>query len=340
MAVQARDPQTGTLVSAYTNVRSGGAWVSATARVKDAEAGVWIPKAPWDALNDDGTAWQPFDTSSPWRTPWLGSTVVRSDSDAIMSFVSSTATQGIYTITEDAYSTPMYWAKPDDPVYNVTCRTAATIPSEFSALRIPFGATPASGTDGQVVVFDLGQQIVCNLWRAQFDGTAGTWSVEGGSAYHFDGNGLATGVTNGDSRNGGFRGQPGSLVGIRRQEVDDGVIPHVIRGSFSLCQNTYVWPFNGTDGKSSDPTAPPQGSIMRIKQGIDIASYGLSGDALIIAIALQNYGLLVADSNGSTHVSITMEPTVAELRGPTWGISRSALSVIPWTDFEVMQPLY
>jgi hypothetical protein len=97
---------------------------------------------------------------------------------------------------------------------------------------------------------------------------------------------------------------------------------------------------DGTDGSSTSPDAPPQGSIFRIKPSVDITTRGLSPEGLIVARALQDYGLIAADSNGSTHVGIPMEPCIREGRGPMWSIGERELQAFPWSDWEVMEPAH
>jgi hypothetical protein len=85
-------------------------------------------------------------------------------------------------------------------------------------------------------------------------------------------------------------------------------------------------------------SAPPEGTIIRIKQSIDLTSLGLSGPALVIARALQTYGAVISDQSGAS-AEVKVENTVAEGRGWLWNgtLSSSSLSKLPLDDYEVVK---
>ena len=83
---------------------------------------------------------------------------------------------------------------------------------------------------------------------------------------------------------------------VRYDEVAAGEIRHTIRVTFSRTRRGYVLPATHAASSSTDPTLPPMGLRLRLKASFDVTS--LSGQARTIAVAMQRYGLIVAD-NGS-----------------------------------------
>jgi hypothetical protein len=83
---------------------------------------------------------------------------------------------------------------------------------------------------------------------------------------------------------------------VRHDEVAAGEIRHAIRVTFARTQRGYVAPATHFASSDSDPTLPPMGLRLRLRADHDIA--GLTGQARVIAVAMQRYGLIVAD-NGS-----------------------------------------
>jgi hypothetical protein len=87
-----------------------------------------------------------------------------------------------------------------------------------------------------------------------------------------------------------------------------------------------------------NPSAPAQGSQLRIKPGVDLKSLGLSPAALVIAEALQKYGAIVGDSSGGP-ASLKVENTVAEGNGFVWEglLAADSLRAIPFRVYEFVE---
>ena len=83
---------------------------------------------------------------------------------------------------------------------------------------------------------------------------------------------------------------------VRYDEVAAGLIDHAIRVTFSQTQRGFVLPATHFASSNSDPTLPAMGMRLRLSARYDIG--GLTGQARVIAAAMQRYGLIVAD-NGS-----------------------------------------
>ncbi|MDH5372599.1 MAG: S-layer homology domain-containing protein, partial [Acidimicrobiia bacterium] len=62
---------------------------------------------------------------------------------------------------------------------------------------------------------------------------------------------------------------------------------------------------------------------------------GLSGQALVIARGLQDYGMIIADSTGGAIV-LMLEDTIAEGRGDLWNLERESLCAIHGNHLEIV----
>ncbi len=83
---------------------------------------------------------------------------------------------------------------------------------------------------------------------------------------------------------------------MRYDEVAAGEIRHAIRVTFSRTRRGYVLPATHWASSRTDPTLPPMGLRLRLSSSFDVSA--LTGQARVIAVAMQRYGLIVAD-NGS-----------------------------------------
>jgi hypothetical protein len=83
---------------------------------------------------------------------------------------------------------------------------------------------------------------------------------------------------------------------VRYAAVAAGSIDPAIRITFARTQDGYILPATHAASNRSDPTLPPMGLRLRLKSSFDVDS--LTGQARVIAVAMQRYGVIVAD-NGS-----------------------------------------
>lgn len=87
----------------------------------------------------------------------------------------------------------------------------------------------------------------------------------------------------------------------RYDEAASGRIKHAIRMTSRGIANAYVPPASHFAPTSSDPSAPPMGQRFRMKASYDISR--LTGHARVIAQAMKEYGLVLADTGSSWYVT-------------------------------------
>lgn len=283
-----------------------------------------------------------FSAGSYWNTPIAPGAAVHPNSNGILDFLrADNALNGCILFSGyegNDWGMPTYVGENDDPVYNVKSRKYS-VPPEFSALRIPQGALPADTSDGEMVVYDLVSGIVAQLSKAVYDASTDTWSVNGGSVAYLGSNGLDGQLPQSDdSRNRGtFRGYPGSAAMIHWDDVAAGRIDNVVKIGVNNAHAGHVFPMVGSDGDTTNPNAPLEGTRIRIRADVDLEALGLSGQALIVARGLQDFGMIVADNTGGG-VELKLEDTRRSGRGSLWNLGRESLCGITTDHLEVLAP--
>jgi hypothetical protein len=228
---------------------------------------------------------------------------------------------------------PVYWAGPGDHRYHVTGVLGGG-PPELRSLRIPRGARPAGNSDASMSVFDVDSGYVTLLTDARYDASRDHWSASGATVTYLTSNGLdvRTGRSDNPHNRGSHRGNNGADSVLRYDEVQAGAVDHVLKvSSGPELSKRWVFPMTGSDGDrpADDPVAPPEGLRLRIKPSVDLSRFGLHSDVLVIARALQTYGMYLGDSGGST--ALKLEDTVSEGRGQLWDVTTTALCALPFS---------
>ena len=114
---------------------------------------------------------------------------------------------------------------------------------------------------------------------------------------------------------------------VRYDEVAAGLIDHAIRVTFSQTQSGFIPPASHSASNKTDPTLPAMGMRLRLSGGFDIGS--LTGQAKVIAAAMQRYGLIVADNGSNWYFQGAPDPG--------WNdTDLDQLKRIPGTAFEVV----
>ena len=169
------------------------------------------------------------------------------------------------------------------------------------------------------------QEQTCQLYElfAASPQSDGSWVA--GSGAHFD---LTTGAlrtigwTSADAA--GLPILPGL---VRYDEVAAGRIDHAIRVTFSRTQRGFILPATHFASSDPDPTLPAMGMRLRLRADFDVNS--LTGQARVIAAAMQRYGLIVADNGSNWYFQGAPDPG--------WNDNDlNQLKAVPGTDFEVV----
>lgn len=153
------------------------------------------------------------------------------------------------------------------------------------------GGAAATG-DRHVLVVRQGTCDLFELGNAVPVNGGATWQASGGARFDLTSNALRTlGWTSADAA-----GLPILAGLVRYDEVAAGEIEHAIRITFSQTRRGYILPATHFASNRTDPLLPPMGMRLRLRAGFDVSQ--LTGQARVIATAMQRYGVIVAD-NGS-----------------------------------------
>jgi hypothetical protein len=146
------------------------------------------------------------------------------------------------------------------------------------------------GSDRHILMVDRDACRLYELYAAQRRG--GGWHAGSGAVWSLRSNRLRPrGWTSADAA-----GLP-ILPGLARaDEAQRGAIRHALRFTVPRTRRAFVPPARHYASSSTDPALPPMGLRVRLKAGFDVS--GFPRQARIVLIALQRYGMILAD-NGS-----------------------------------------
>ncbi len=191
----------------------------------------------------------------------------------------------------------------------------------------PIEGCQTCGGDRHVLVEDLDTCTLYEMYHA-YPQADGSWNADQGSIFHLTSNALRPdGWTSADAA--GLPIYPGL---VRYDEVQAGAIHHAIRftADVSLVSRNWIWPARHSDGEGTGSTDVPMGSRFRLKASVDIS--GFTPQVRVILQALKDYGMVLADTDGSGG-----QIDIDGLADDRW--SNSTLHVIEQlhaSDFEVV----
>lgn len=234
-------------------------------------------------------------------------------------------------LSDEQWGSPIFWARPTDPVYRL--QSSHRLPLETTTLRIPVEARPAADNDGTMTIYDLEEGYVTTLTDAAYDPDGDTWSASAATVTYVRSNGLDRRTGRADAHNTGtHRGNNGAVMVVSWDQVASGAVRHVLKiASGPDVADRYIFPMVGSDGhyRGKDPAVPPEGIRLRLRPNLRLASLDLSPQALVIARAIQRYGVYIGDSGSRT--TLKVENTEAEGRGQLWSLDRDALCGLPFS---------
>ncbi len=220
---------------------------------------------------------------------------LRSDSAGIIATIQSIGGTRLHPDFGEnpRYGIPYVVVGPGQPEVPIEYRAYGD-ESDPGPFPVPLDAPVEGGSDADgdrhVLAIRSGTCELFELYRAFRSG--GGWRADSGARFDLSSNALRPlGWTSADAA--GLPILPGL---VRYDEVARGSIDHAIRVTFARTQNGYILPATHFASSRSDPTLPPMGLRLRLKSSFELGT--LSGQARVIAEAMQRYGLIVAD-NGS-----------------------------------------
>jgi hypothetical protein len=198
---------------------------------------------------------------------------------------------------------------PFDVVSRTTPRSRVSFEyaAESDRVRYPIprgirieGGRAASG-DRHALLLD---RDACRLYElyALNPTSGGGWRAGSGAVWNLRSNHLRpAGWTSADAA--GLPIFPGLA---RYDEVARGVIDHALRFTAPRTRRAYVYPARHFASDSTDPALPPMGLRVRLKASVDVSSF--PRQARVVLVALQRYGMILADNGAPWYVSGAPDP--------------------------------
>jgi hypothetical protein len=172
--------------------------------------------------------------------------------------------------------------------------------------------------------FAITKRVAPRFARSTLASTKAHWNADSGVIWDLRSAALRTdGFTSADAA--GLPIFPGL---VRYDEAASGHINHALRVTVDSTQDAYLHPASHCAGDTSSSSAPPMGLRLRLGAGYDIS--GITGPAHAIAVAMKQYGLIVADNGSNWYVSGTSDRRWSDE-------NLDQLKSIPGSAFQVVQ---
>ncbi len=247
-----------------------------------------------------------FSPSGPWNAPLASAAPLDPSSSALVGALGAEVAaeraghRGPW-INTTSYSVPIYTVPATQPTVAVQLDHAPepALSAAWSAVPLPGSAKPASGTDGDLVVWQPSSGRMWEFWRL-VHGSGGWSATWGGAMQHVSSN---PGVYGTEAWSGaepwwGVSASSLAIAGglITFEDLRRGRIDHALVISVpNVRAGVYAAPARRTDGASSSPLSLPEGAHLRLDPQLDLHALHLPRLTLMLAEAAQRYGIFVGD---------------------------------------------
>lgn len=269
-----------------------------------------------------------FPVDNPWNTD-ISADPVDPNSDALIAACG--ATRSLHPDFGTTYN-GVPWGIPYVVVHGDQPRVPVTFyyddESDPGPYPIPPDAPieggPAATGDRHVLVLDVDNWMLYELFDARPVNGGASWTAGSGAIFDLSSNALRpAGWTSADAA--GLPIFPGL---VRYDEaVINGEITHALRFTCPVTRRAYVHPARHYASSHTDPDLPPMGMRVRLKASVDIS--GFPPEVQVILTALKKYGMILADNGGGFFVSGAPDPR--------WNDANiDMMKQIKGSDFEVV----
>lgn len=232
-----------------------------------------------------------FPSSNVWNRDISGLPVAANSQTLIASIGLDANLHPDFSAT--GYGIPINVVGPSTPRVSVSFDYA----DESDAGPYPIPANPAieGGSDRHVLLWDTSACMLYELYAASRSGSS--WGAGSGAIWDLRSNALRPdGWTSADAA--GLPILPGL---VRYDEVARGAILHALRFTAPSTRTAHIYPARHDAGESGSAALPPMGLRVRLKASVDISGFG--PQARTILVALQRYGMILADNGSPWYVT-------------------------------------
>ncbi|MGO9836707.1 MAG: hypothetical protein ACLP1X_21130 [Polyangiaceae bacterium] len=176
-------------------------------------------------------------------------------------------------------------------------------PWPFPANAVIEGGDPTTAGDHHCLAFDVGNCKLYEVYNILWGAGMTTFTAASGTVWD---------TTIDDPGNGSgsdAAGLPITPLLIRYDElIGEGAINHALRFTCTSTEQGHIAPARASASSSAgsgvpanphDPTFPPMGMRVRLKASYDPTAHSFPPPIVAILVAVQKYGLLLADNGGS-----------------------------------------
>ncbi len=176
-------------------------------------------------------------------------------------------------------------------------------------------------SDHHILIVDSSTCRLYETWDSRL--VNGAWAAGSGATWDLRSNALRPdGWTSADAA--GLPILPGL---VRYSEVVAGAINHAIRFTAPTTQRAYIYPARHFASSLTSAALPPMGLRVRLKASYNVAT--LPAQARVIAVAMQTFGMLLADNGSSWFFQGASDPRFDDNQ-------LNALKAIPGSAFEAV----
>jgi hypothetical protein len=277
-----------------------------------------------------GACTRPYSAASPWNTPIsrTAAAVAATSQHVPAGDLSSDPTQFTYPVYSVPAATPASTVRIDAVYSDVTAQAALSKQIRTTVqVPIPPDAESSAGSDGQLILLRPSTGDEWGFWQLHREG--GAWVATDG--YHYNTNWSGVPPPGFGSRGAGMTYLAGL---IRPCEIARGYIDHAIAFAYDYPSPQYVYPARKSDGDGTHQ-ALPEGTRLQLDPSLtdqQLAALGVKNAALVVAHALQTYGMYVVDNSGHAKIYFEDDKTAHWLGTVTGNTVRS----IPMSDLRVV----
>jgi len=285
------------------------------------------------------TAGQLFPTDATWNAIIGGP--VAGDSDAVIEYLQNNHDTDArfqvdfsITVLEADATTPKESFTPSDDFYEPDCDPAPVPIVADGAIEGEDGYACESDGDCHLIVLAKHECRLYEMWRANrtdeefLGGCLAVWEID----RDYDATGRGDFCTSADAA-----GLPIAPLLFSADEIAAGEINHAIRfivPNEHIRELMFVRPGTHSTRATSGPMqAPPYAARLRLKDDADLSE--LNPAAMIVARALQKFGMILADAG-----NLTFTAKSDRFDEHTWeevGFGPHDLKSLEWSDFELIE---
>lgn len=235
-----------------------------------------------------------YSDKSPFNRRISAIAAVDPSSDAMVQQLVAEVNEKGWPIATKAFTVPLFYATAKTRRYDVRITHPTQRDRYWLRVPIPDGAAASPDSDGAMTVIDRTTSCEYDFGRPERSAD-GSWTAYWLNALYT----TSDGVYDYDMavRASGFASAAGLIT---PREMKAGYIDHAL--VFTMANGRVggpVRPATQSDGRSSLPGAIPQGARVQLDPKLDLDSLGLPRWQKVIARALQEYGMYLADTGGA-----------------------------------------